>query len=96
MLAIARAPMRNPRVILLDEPFEGLAAIIVKDLLGIYQRLVAEDPTMIIVEENLRATLRLATRVYVLNKSEIVFDGTPADLRANPEIANRYIGIRFE
>ena len=70
MLAIARALIRNPRVILLDEPFEGLAAIIVRDLLEICQQLVAEGPTMIVVEQNLRAALRLATRVYVLNKGQ--------------------------
>ena len=93
MLAIARALIRNPRVILLDEPFEGLAAIIVRDLLEICQQLVAEGPTMIIVEQNLRAALRLATRVYVLNKGEIVFEGTPADLNANPGITQRYIGL---
>ena len=93
MLAIARALIRNPRVILLDEPFEGLAAIIVRDLLQLCQQLVAEGPTVIIVEQNLRAALRLATRVYVLNNGHIVFEGTPADLKANPEIAARYIGI---
>lgn len=93
MLAIARALIRNPRVILLDEPFEGLAAIIVRDLLEICQQLVAEGPTMIVVEQNLRAALRLATRVYVLNKGQIVFEGTPADLKANPEITRRYIGL---
>ena len=93
MLAIARALIRNPRVILLDEPFEGLAAIIVRDLLEICQRLVAEGPTVIIVEQNLRAALRLATRVYVLNKGQIVFKGSRADLDASPEITNRFIGI---
>jgi branched-chain amino acid transport system ATP-binding protein len=93
MLAIARALIRNPRVILLDEPFEGLAAIIVKDLLEICKQLVAEGPTMIIVEQNLRAALRLATRVYVLNNGQIVFEGTPADLQTDLEITKRYIGI---
>jgi branched-chain amino acid transport system ATP-binding protein len=93
MLAIARALIRNPRVILLDEPFEGLAAIIVKDLLDICKRLVAEGPTVIIVEQNLRAALQLATRVYVLNNGHIVFEGATADLNANPEITNRYLGI---
>jgi branched-chain amino acid transport system ATP-binding protein len=93
MLAIARALIRNPRVILLDEPFEGLAAIVVKDILEVCQRLVAEGPTMIIVEQNLRAALRLATRLYVINNGHIVYEGTPAELNANPEITNRYIGI---
>jgi branched-chain amino acid transport system ATP-binding protein len=93
MLAIARALVRNPRVILLDEPFEGLAAIVVRDILEVCQRLVAEGPTVIIVEQNLRAALRLATRVYVINNGQIVYEGTPAELNANPEITNRYIGI---
>jgi branched-chain amino acid transport system ATP-binding protein len=93
MLAIARALIRNPRVILLDEPFEGLAAIIVKDLLEICKQLVTEGPTMLIVEQNLRAALRLATRVYVLNNGQIVFEGTPADLNASPQITSRHLGI---
>ncbi len=93
MLAIARALIRNPRVILLDEPFEGLASIVVKDILEVCQRLVSEGPTLIIVEQNLRAVLKLATRVYVLNKGQIVFEGTPTDLNANSEVTSRYIGI---
>ncbi|MEJ2432036.1 MAG: ABC transporter ATP-binding protein [Pseudolabrys sp.] len=93
MLAIARALIRNPRVIQLDEPFEGLAAIIVRDLLEISQRLVAEGPTVIIVEQNLRAALRLATRCYVLNNGQIVFTGSTEELKANPEVTSRYIGI---
>jgi branched-chain amino acid transport system ATP-binding protein len=93
MLAIARALIRNPRVILLDEPFEGLAGIIVKDLLEICKQLVAEGPTVLIVEQNLRAALQLATRVYVLNKGQIVFEGTPSDLQAKLDITKRYIGI---
>jgi len=93
MLAIARALIRNPRVILLDEPFEGLAAIVVRDLLEICKQLVATGPTMIIVEQNLRAALRLATRVYVLNNGQIVFEGTPENLNASPEITSRYLGV---
>jgi branched-chain amino acid transport system ATP-binding protein len=93
MLAIARALIRNPRIILLDEPFEGLAAIVVKDLLEICKQLVATGPTMIIVEQNLRAALRLATRLYVLNNGQIVFEGTPDNLNASPEITSRYLGV---
>jgi len=93
MLAIARALIRNPRVILLDEPFEGLAAIIVRDLLDICRRLVAEGPTVVIVEQNLRAALKLATRVYVINNGHIAFEGSPADLQSNPDITSRYLGV---
>ena len=93
MLAIARALIRSPRVILLDEPFEGLAAIVVRDILDVCRRLIEEGPTVIIVEQNLRAALRLATRVYVLNNGQIVFEGTPADLNSKPEITSRYLGV---
>lgn len=63
------------------------------DILAVCQRLVSEGPTFVIVEQNLRAVLRLATRVYVLNNGHIVLEGTPAELNANSEITSRYIGI---
>jgi branched-chain amino acid transport system ATP-binding protein len=65
----------------------------VRDLLEICQRLVAQGPTVIIVEQNLRAALRLATRLYILNNGQIVFEGRPSDLDANPDITRRYLGV---
>ena len=93
MLAIARALIRRPRLILLDEPFEGLAVIIVQNLLEICRELAAKGQTIVIVEQNVRAALSLADRVYVLNNGHMVFEGTPAALEDAPEVMNRYLGV---
>jgi branched-chain amino acid transport system ATP-binding protein len=93
MLAIARALTRSPKVLLLDEPFEGLAPIIVRDLLATCERLAAEGQTIIIVEQNLAAALSIASRAYVLNNGHVVFDGTSAELRTAHDVLARYIGV---
>lgn len=93
MLAIGRALIRRPRLILLDEPFEGLAVNIVQNLLEVCRGLAEQGQTFIIVEQNVRAALSLASRVYVLNNGHIVFEGGADDLRASPEIMNRYLGV---
>ncbi len=93
MLAIARALIRRPRLILLDEPFEGLAVNIVHNLLEVCRALVAQGQTIVIVEQNVRAALSLASRTYVLNNGHIVFEGTSEELRAAPDIMNRYLGV---
>jgi branched-chain amino acid transport system ATP-binding protein len=93
MLAIARALTRRPKVLLLDEPFEGLAPIIVRDLLAVCERLAAEGQTIIIVEQNLAAALSIAHRAYILNNGHVVFEGTTPDLNAQPEILHRYVGV---
>ena len=93
MLAIARALIRRPRLILLDEPFEGLAVNIVQNLLEVCRTLVAQGQTIVIVEQNVRAALSLASRTYVLNNGHIVFEGTSEELRAAPDIMNRYLGV---
>ena len=93
MLAIARALVRSPKVLLLDEPFEGLAPIIVRDLLAVCERLAAEGQTIILVEQNVAAALSISSRAYILNNGHVVFDGTSADLKASPEILSRYVGV---
>ncbi len=93
MLAIARALVRMPKVLLLDEPFEGLAPIIVRDLLAICARLAEEGQTIIIVEQNVAAALSISSRAYVLNNGHVVFDGTSPELKAAPEILHRYLGV---
>lgn len=94
MLAIARALIRRPRLMLLDEPFEGLAVTIVQNLLEVCRGLAARGQTIVIVEQNVRAALSLARRAYVLDKGQIVFEGLAEQLRASPEIMDRYFGAQ--
>jgi branched-chain amino acid transport system ATP-binding protein len=93
MLAIARALVRDPKLILLDEPFEGLAPVIVRVLMDACRKLVEAGQTIILVEQNLAATLALAQRTYIINNGHIVFEGGADDLRASPDIMNRYLGV---
>ena len=93
MLAIARALVRNPRIVLLDEPFEGLAPVIVHDLVAACRKLAAEGQTIVLVEQNLAATLALAHRVYVVNNGHVVHEGPAAELKAQPELLQRYLGV---
>src|SRR5262249_2167669 len=71
MLAIARALIRDPKIILLDEPFEGLAPIIVQELVKVCRELAASGQTIVLDEQNLAATLALADRVYIINNGHI-------------------------
>ena len=93
MLAIARALVRDPKIILLDEPFEGLAPVIVQDLVRICRDLAKAGQTIVLVEQNLAATLALAGRVYILNNGHIVHEGPAAGLKSQPEILQRYLGV---
>jgi branched-chain amino acid transport system ATP-binding protein len=93
MLAIARALVRSPKVLLLDVRFVGRAPIIVRDLLAICERLAAEGQTIIIVEQNLAAALSIASRAYILNNGHVVFDGSSAELKTSREILERHIGV---
>jgi branched-chain amino acid transport system ATP-binding protein len=93
MLAIGRALIRDPRMLLFDEPFEGLAPIIVRDLVEATRKLAADGYTILIVEQNIRAALRLAHRCYVMSKGRIVFEGTPHDLESQPGVMHRYLGV---
>jgi branched-chain amino acid transport system ATP-binding protein len=93
MLAIARALVRGPKLILLDEPFEGLAPVIVQDLMKACRALAAAGQTIVLVEQNLAATLALAQRIYIVNNGHIVHEGMARDLKAQPEILQRYLGV---
>ena len=93
MLAIARALIRDPAILLLDEPFEGLAPVIVRDLVRVCQELARAGQTIVLVEQNLAATLALAERVYILNNGHIVHEGPAQELKAQPELLQRYLGV---
>jgi branched-chain amino acid transport system ATP-binding protein len=93
MLAIGRALIRDARLLLLDEPFEGLAPLIVRDLVATTRVLAEEGRTIVIVEQNVRAALALAGRVYVLNKGAVVWEGRPDALQSEPELMQRYLGV---
>ena len=93
MLAIARALVRDPKIILLDEPFEGLAPVIVQDLIRICRELAREGQTIFLIEQNLAAALTLAQRVYILNNGNIAHESTAAELKSQPEVVQRYLGV---
>jgi len=93
MLAIARALIRAPEIVLLDEPFEGLAPVIVRDLVAACRELAAAGQTLLLVEQNLAATLALAHRVYVINNGHVVHEGPAEELKARPELLQRYLGV---
>ncbi|MGE5150315.1 MAG: ABC transporter ATP-binding protein [Rhodospirillaceae bacterium] len=93
MLAIARALIRDPKIVLLDEPFEGLAPAIVRYLVDACRQLAAAGQTIVLVEQNIAATLALAKRVYIINNGHLVHEGPAAEIRAQPELLQRYLGV---
>jgi branched-chain amino acid transport system ATP-binding protein len=93
MLAVARALMTNPRLLLLDEPSEGLAPIVVREIGRALVRLKGEGLSILLVEQNVALALRVADRVYVMSKGQIVYHGTPAELDVNEDIKRRFLGV---
>jgi branched-chain amino acid transport system ATP-binding protein len=93
MLAIARALLTNGRMLLLDEPSEGLAPLIVREIGRIVQGLKGERLSILLVEQNYHLALQIADRVYVMNKGQIVYEGTPTTLGADEEVKRRYLGV---
>jgi branched-chain amino acid transport system ATP-binding protein len=93
MLAIARALMTNGRMLVLDEPSEGLAPLIVREIGRVVQGLKGQRLSILLVEQNYHLALRVADRVYVMNKGQIVWEGTPASLEADEEIKRRFLGV---
>ena len=93
MLAIARALVRDPKLILLDEPFEGLAPIIVRDLMDACRKLVDAGQTIVLVEQNLAATFALAQRAYIINNGHIVHEGPVGEIKVAPDVLRRHLGV---
>jgi branched-chain amino acid transport system ATP-binding protein len=93
MLAIARALVREPKILLLDEPFEGLAPIIVRDLLATCRTLAEAGQTILVVEQNITAAMTLADRLYVLNNGHMVESLSAREVRERPDVLHRHLGV---
>ncbi|MGR7195699.1 ABC transporter ATP-binding protein [Klebsiella aerogenes] len=93
MLAIARALMSRPKLLLLDEPSLGLAPLVVKQIFSVLRELTAQGMTLLLVEQNAHHALKLANRAYVLVNGEIRLSGSGAELLDNPEVRNAYLGM---
>jgi len=93
MLAIGRALMTNPRLLILDEATEGLAPLIRHEIYRSIDRLKAEGLSILIIDKDVKALTRAADRHYVLEKGRVVWNGSSSELSANPEIQRRYLGV---
>jgi branched-chain amino acid transport system ATP-binding protein len=93
MLAIARALLTGPDLLLLDEPSQGLAPLVVNAVMDTIRGLKAERVSMLLVEQNAEMALQLADRVYVIDHGTVVFEGTPAALRAERQVTATYLGV---
>jgi branched-chain amino acid transport system ATP-binding protein len=94
MLAIGRALMTNPDLVLMDEPSEGLAPIIFQQICGIINQLKECGLSILLVEQNLPMALTISDYVYIISKGSIVYESTPAELNNNEEIKTKYLGIK--
>ena len=92
MLAIGRALMSNPRLLLLDEPSLGLAPLIVKQIFEIIRQINADGTTILLVEQNAQIALQVTDRGYVMETGEITIEGTSADLLADERVRQAYLG----
>ena len=93
MLAIARALMAEPKMILLDEPSEGIMPLLVHEMFQLFQRLKAQGTTILLVEQNVERALSISDRAYILDQGAIVHQGRGEDLLADREIQERYCAV---
>ena len=93
MLAIARALLTGPDLLLLDEPSQGLAPLVVDAVMGTIRTLKAERVSMLLVEQNAEMALQLADRVYIIDHGTVVFEGTPERLRGDAQVTATYLGV---
>ena len=93
MLAVARALMTNPRLLILDEATEGLAPLIRAEIWRVLQHLKSAGQSILVIDKNVDALTRIANRHYVIEKGRIVWSGSSAALEDNPDIQHRYLGV---
>ena len=93
MLAIGRALMTNPKLLILDEATEGLAPLVRAEIYRSIEKLKAEGLSILIIDKDVKTLSRVADRHYVLEKGRVVWSGTSSELSANPEIQHRYLGV---
>ena len=91
MLAIARALMGNPELLLLDEPFEGLAPSLVRILEGQIKKLKETGLTVLLAEQNVRSALKLSDRGYIIDDGHIRYQGSIEELKENDEVRKKYL-----
>ncbi len=92
MLAIARALMGRPELLLLDEPSMGIAPLIIREIFNVISKLNASGTTVLLVEQNAKAALKVANHCYVLERGEVVLEGLAAELLDNPKVKEVYLG----
>jgi branched-chain amino acid transport system ATP-binding protein len=93
MLTIGRTLMGDPKLVLLDEPTEGLAPQVVETVAGVIREIHRSGVSVLLVEQAMEMVLELASHVLIMNKGEIVFRGTPEDLRSRPDIREQYLEV---
>jgi branched-chain amino acid transport system ATP-binding protein len=93
MLAIGRALMTNPRLLILDEATEGLAPLVRAEIWRCVDGLKARGQSILIIDKDVATLTRIATRHYILEKGQIVWSGTSVELRGRPDIRHRYLGV---
>jgi branched-chain amino acid transport system ATP-binding protein len=93
MLAIGRALLLNPRLLVLDEPSEGLAPLIVEEIIKTLREVRDNGLSILIVEQNVKVALDLADRHYILVKGAVAYEGATADIHANEQVVKQYLGV---
>lgn len=93
MLAIARAMMAKPRMILLDEPSEGIMPILVDEMFELFARMKRQGTTLLLVEQNVERALKVSDRAYIIDQGRVVHHGEAAALLADKDIQERYCAV---